>query len=123
MIHGMDVPDQLRQAFERAPYLTLGKLAAVIGIDEKTLRAHVVAGDIPYVRFGAGEKRPRRLFGLADVIAFLRTRHKRDAPCPSIGRKTKRGSSGRRSTSTTSQSEVVDFTVLRELRHAQTQNE
>jgi hypothetical protein len=122
MINGIDVPDQLIRAFEKAPYLTLGGLAAVIGIDEKTLRAHVVAGDLPYVRFGAGVKRPRRLFGLSDVTAFLRTRQKRDVPCQSTGRKTKRGSSGHRSTSSTSPSEVVDFTVLRELRHAKRRN-
>ena len=115
------VPEQLVQAFAEAPFLTLGKLASVIGIDQKTLRAHVITGDLPYVRFGAGDKRPRRLFALADVVTFLKTRQRRDAPCQSIARKTRRAKSGRQSTSTTLKSEVVDFTVLRELRRAQKQ--
>lgn len=82
--------------------------ARALGISEKTLHAHVKAGDITYVLVGQGATRKRRRFAEEDLAAFAERQRRREAPCPSTSR-------GRaRSTTTTSGSGVFDFQALRE---------
>lgn len=87
--------------------LTPAAAAQALGISEKTLRFHVLAGDIRYVLIGQGTARKRRRFTLADLEEFEEGQHRREAPCPSTARRKAR------SGTMTSGAEVFDFQALR----------
>ncbi|WP_157096451.1 AlpA family transcriptional regulator [Methylosinus sp. R-45379] len=77
-------------------------------VSKKTLLGFVQDGSIPKIPIGRGAKRKRCAFDPADIEAFARSRKQFEAPkCQSSKGKAKR------STATTSKSQVVD---LREVR-------
>ena len=98
------VPDPIREAFAQRPTLPAPDLCRLLGMDDKTLRRHVRAGNIRYVLKGLGSVRPRREFMMTDVLDFLDKQARRE--CPSTAPRT------RRSTSTISGGEVYDFMAL-----------
>ena len=111
------VPDKVVAAFAGRAGLSLAELAAAMEMDQKTLRGHVQAGEITYIRKGTGTKRPRRIFTLADVAGFYAAMRRRE--CPSTGPARRTARSRRRSGTTTSSETVVDFTALRERRRSE----
>jgi Helix-turn-helix domain len=84
---------------------TLAETAARLGISVKTLRPHIVSGALRYIVLGHGRERPRRMFTLDDINAFLAAQTRSDVPCPST--KTR----ARRSGSSISSGEVIAFTA------------
>jgi hypothetical protein len=74
-------------AFEGRACWSFPELAKLLGMDQKTLRGHVMAGNIGYIDMGLGS-RPRREFTLAHVAAFFSARNR--VECPSIAPKTRR---------------------------------
>ena len=48
------------------PLLDADTAAALLGISQKTLRAHVQAGELAYISLGKGLRRVRRMFDVAD---------------------------------------------------------
>jgi hypothetical protein len=101
-----EIPAPLLTAYATRISLPLQETAALLGMDAKTLRGHVEKGNIRFVAVGLGTLKLRREFRLADVLEFLERMSRRE--CPSTSVKT------RRSTTSTSSSEVVGFTALRE---------
>jgi hypothetical protein len=89
-------PDGLRTPTEAARKL---------GCSIKTLNGHIESGALSYVIIGHGKKRPRRMFTDADLDNFVATKTRKDAPCPSIV------SRARRTSTSTSGSEVIAFTA------------
>jgi excisionase family DNA binding protein len=83
---------------------------------EKTLRAHVESGALRYVQIGRGTKKVRRMFTDEDIEAFIESQTRRNVPCLSTSTR------AHRSTSTTSNGEVVAFTALRNARAAEKPN-
>jgi hypothetical protein len=73
----------------------------------KTLKAHVAAGALRYVAVGHGRKRTKRMFTDSDLNEFIANQTRKDVPCPST--KTR----ARRSGSSISSSQVIDFTAPR----------
>lgn len=106
MIDPAPIPAALAAAFADRVSLGLCETAGLLGIDEKTLRGHVRAGNIGYLSIGLGTKRQRREFRLADLLEFLERMSRRE--CPSTAPRT------RRSTTSTSSSGVIGFTARRE---------
>lgn len=106
MTSAAPIPAPLLAAFAERVSIGAGETARLLGFDEKTLRAHVREGNIRYLSVGFGEKRPRREFRLADILEFLERMSRRE--CPSTAPRT------RRSTTSTSSSEVIGFTARRE---------
>src|SRR5262245_28942520 len=76
----------------------------------KTLAMHVRSGALRYVIIGHGTKRPRRMFTEADINEFIECQTRREVPYPYTNRK------ARRSTTSTSNGDVVAFTALRSKR-------
>jgi hypothetical protein len=72
----------------------------------KTLNGYVTAGALGYVIIGHGRKRPRRMFTQADLDAFIQAQTRKDVPCPS----TRTATVARRTSTSTSKCEVIDFT-------------
>jgi hypothetical protein len=87
--------------------LTGAQAAARLNCSIKTLNAHVDARDIRYVIIGKGTKRPRRYFNIADLDAFIAAQTREALPCPSTA------SRARRSGTSISGGEVIDFTAPR----------
>lgn len=59
-------------------FLTLAEAAEILSISTKTLRAHVAAGDLPYLNVGHGAKRKDIRIDPADLRAFIERRKQRD---------------------------------------------
>ncbi|WP_188610088.1 helix-turn-helix domain-containing protein [Chelatococcus reniformis] len=87
--------------------------AAYLGMSTDLLLDHVRNGDIAYIMKGSGLKRPRRMFHIDDLDAFLSRR--RRVECPSTKGPTASGSM-------TSSLAVVDFVARRMQRHAARQS-
>lgn len=100
------IPAPLTQAFADRVTISARETARLLGVDEKTLRGHVRAGNIRFLAIGFGEVRPRREFRLADILEFLERMSRRE--CPSTAPRT------RRSTTTISSPGVIGFTARRE---------
>ncbi|WP_147151693.1 helix-turn-helix domain-containing protein [Reyranella soli] len=83
------------------------EIAARLHCSPRTLAEHVRTGGLRYVIIGHGTKRPRKMFTDADVEEFIERQTRRDVPCQSTSPR------ARRSTTTTSNSEVIAFTALR----------
>lgn len=64
------------EAFMARPEHSLAGTARALGMDVKTLRGHVLAGDIDCRFKGAGSLRQSRVFTLRDVIVFYLRRHR-----------------------------------------------
>src|SRR5262245_52645807 len=85
--------------------LTLAEVARRLRCSEKTLRAHLDAGDLRYVIIGKGTKRPRKMIAPADLDDFIANQTRKDSPvCRYIA------SRARRSSTSNSASEVIAFT-------------
>jgi excisionase family DNA binding protein len=89
--------------------------ARLLGMSARTLREHVKQGTIPFVAIGLGVVRRRRMFHPADLAGFIDAKRESES-CLSIGRKTRQGSSRRRSTTTSSGSEALGFMAQRAAR-------
>src|SRR5262249_7167803 len=74
----MEIPDLLRRAFADRVTLPLRDTARLLGIDQKTLRAHVKAGNIRFVVIGLGMTKLRREFTLSDILEFLERMRRRE---------------------------------------------
>src|SRR6516165_1983993 len=82
--------------------------AAFLQCSPKHVHAHAKSGELRYVDIGRGSKRPRRRFTDADLIDFAERRSRRETPtCQSTSLKT------HRTTTSTSNCEVIDFAALR----------
>jgi len=92
------LPDGLR---------TPREAAAKLHCSEKTLAAHVAAGELAYVQIGQGKTRPRKFFTDANLDAFIAARTKKDTPCPLPK------SRARRTGTSISKCEVIDFAAPR----------
>src|SRR5262245_56491763 len=90
--------------------LTLAEVARRLRCSEKTLRAHLDAGDLRYVIIGKGTKRPRKMIAPADLDDFIAAQTRNDVPCPSIA------SRARRIGTSISGGEVIALTALRKRR-------
>lgn len=101
----MDIPALLLVAFADRVSLPLPRTAELLGMDTKTLRGHVDAGNIRFVVKGLGAVRQRREFTLADILEFLERMRRRQ--CPSIAVAT------RRTTTSISDTRVVGFMARR----------
>ncbi len=75
----MAVPAPLAAAFEKKSTVSSAELCELLPMDDATLRQHVRAGNIEFIRFGLGVSAPRR-FTLEAVMAFLEERREREAP-------------------------------------------
>jgi len=92
------------------PLRTPRSAANWLGVSVKTLRGLVQDGELRYVNVGRGKKNIRRMFADEDLQDFKKRRTTMDAPCQSIGTKT------RHSTITTSSSAAIGFTARRALK-------
>src|SRR5262249_9474167 len=86
---------------------TPAEAARRLGCSIKTLNGHVASGALRYVDVGHGKRRQRRMFTDADLDDFIANQTRKDVPCPST--KTR----ARRSGSSISSSQVIDFTAPR----------
>src|SRR5262249_32869277 len=85
--------------------LTRAEAARRLRCSEKTLRAHLDAGDLRYVSIGKGTKRPRKMIAPADLDDFIANQTRKDSPvCRYIA------SRARCSSTSNSASEVIAFT-------------
>jgi excisionase family DNA binding protein len=85
--------------------LTLREAAERLRLSTDQLRAFVHDGELRYINLGRGRKRPRMKFTEFDLAEFVTRRTRRDVECQSTSR------SERRTTLTTSRSEVIGFTA------------
>ncbi|GEP11704.1 helix-turn-helix domain-containing protein [Methylobacterium gnaphalii] len=93
--------------------LTITQAADSLGMSEKTLRVYMRRGEVKHIAFGHGLQRQRRMFHPDDLAAFV-DRQRRSTPCQSIDQGTPRQESSRpRSTTMTSNTEVIGFTARR----------
>ena len=87
---------------------TMAEAAAKLGCSVKTLKGHIEAGRLRYFTTGHGSKRQRKMVTAADLNEFIAAQSRKDSsPCPST--KTR----ARRSGSSISSSQVIDFTAPR----------
>lgn len=59
------------------PLIDAEAAARLLGISQKTLRAHVQAGELPYISLGKGLRREHRMFDAADLRNFIEARKTR----------------------------------------------
>jgi hypothetical protein len=90
--------------------LTPKMAAHHLGISVKTLTGHADDGEIRYIDSGRGKKKIRRKYTRDDLEEFKERRARRDTPCQSTGTRKAR------STTMTSNTNVVGFTALRDAR-------
>ena len=95
------LPECVHRAFDGRPSLTFEETAALLGMDPKTLRGHVKAGNISYLAKGLGTARMRREFRLSDVAAFYANISRVEGLSTNVRT--------RRTTSSTSRSREYDF--------------
>ena len=101
----VNVPELLERAFAERVSLTFKETARLLGIDQKTLRGHVRAGNIRFITIGLGMTKLRREFTLNDILEFVEQMRRRE--CPSTSDPT------RRSTTMTSSGDILGFTARR----------
>jgi excisionase family DNA binding protein len=92
--------------------LTIDEAAAYLHITDEQLGSFVKQGAIQYVNVGRGKLRPRIRFTSSDLDAFIERRRQQEAPCLSTESRTARSSIS------TSSSNVIGFTALRNARLA-----
>jgi len=93
---------------------TPAEAAARLQISMKQLGSFVRSGELRYVNVGRGSKKPRIRFTDADLTEFITARTQRNnPPCRSTSRRT------HRTTSLTSNSEVIGFQARRNARAAE----
>ena len=98
------VPEALAVAFAGKLTISAAELCELMPMDDATLRRHVKAGHIAYLRIGMGPTAPRR-FTLNDVMQFLEGQSQRE--CPEAGHALLR------TTPTTSQGGGIDARLAR----------
>jgi hypothetical protein len=104
-------PERRERHPRRAPpqegLRTADEAAAKLRCSIKTLRGHVRSGALRYVVTGHGIKRPHKMFTDADIDEFIANQTRKEAPasCPSLR------TPARRSSGTTSRSEVIAFSA------------
>src|ERR1700680_774265 len=101
----IEIPELLKRAFAERVSLPFKEAADLLGIDEKTLRGHVRAGNIRFITIGLGMTKLRREFTLNDILEFLERMRRRE--CPSTSAPT------RPSTIMTSSGDILGFTARR----------
>ncbi len=79
-----EIPALVATAFDGHSTLGMPATARVLEMDVKTLVRHCDARDIGFRYKGIGRKHRRRVFTLADVVAFLTRPATETAPCRSI---------------------------------------
>jgi predicted site-specific integrase-resolvase len=89
---------------------TPAEAAAALHCSQKTLAGHVRSGALRYVIVGLGKKRPRRMFTAEDIQDFIERQMRRDTPATAPRT--------HRTTTSTSRSDVIAFTALRDARNA-----
>jgi hypothetical protein len=99
------VPELLERAFAKRLSLPVKETARLLGIDQKTLRGHVKAGNIRFITIGLGMTKLRREFTLIDILEFLERMRRRE--CPSTSAPT------RPTTIMTSSGDILGFTARR----------
>jgi excisionase family DNA binding protein len=92
--------------------LTVKQAAEWLQISERTLREHVVAQDLPAIPVGQGRVSRRLRFDPADLAAFAERRKAELRGGLNACRST--ATAKRRISTTTSNTKVVGFAVLRE---------
>src|SRR5262249_21906522 len=112
-----ELPDGDRQKKAKPPVAappdglrTPAEAARKLHCSVKTLNGHIASGALRYVVIGHGTKRPRKMLTDADLDQFIANQTRKDVPCPST--KTR----ARRSGSSISSSQVIDFTAPRRRR-------
>jgi hypothetical protein len=100
-----EIPELLKLAFAERVSLPLKETARLLGIDQKTLRGHIKAGNICFMTVGLGVTKLRREFTLSDILEFLERMRGRE--CPSISAAT------RPTTTMTSSGDILGFTARR----------
>src|SRR5262245_6978519 len=107
---GRAIERAARKQRVRGPHdpFTMAEAAAKLSCSIKTLKGHIEAGRLRYFTSGHGSKRPRKMVTVAHLDQFIAAQTRKDAPpCPST--KTR----ARRSGSSISSSQVIDFTAPR----------
>jgi hypothetical protein len=84
----------IRQAFAGRLTVDFATAARILEMDAKTLRRHAKSGTITYVDLGHGGERRRRRFTYEDLVAFVASRRRRDAPVPRSDRYTRTAAGG-----------------------------
>jgi hypothetical protein len=100
-----EIPELLKLAFAERVSLPLKETARLLGIDQKTLRGHVKAGNICFMTVGLGVTKLRREFTLSNILEFLERMRGRE--CPSISAPT------RPTTTMISNGDILGFTGRR----------
>jgi hypothetical protein len=87
---------------------TMAEVAIKLGCSIKTVKNHVDSGMLKHVDIGRGSKRPSRRFIDSDIAEFIANQTRKDVPaCPSTR------ILARRTGSSISSAEVIDFTAPR----------
>jgi hypothetical protein len=77
------IPDDVQDAFDGVPYLTMPQLAKALRMDLKTLNRHREAGNLPVHIKGTGAQRRHYVCTMNDVAEFYRRTG--EASCQSSG--------------------------------------
>ena len=107
----IEIPELLKRAFAERVSVPFKEAAGLLGIDQKTLRGHVRAGNIRFITIGLGMTKLRREFTLNDILEFLERMRRRE--CPPTSAPT------RPSTIMTSSGDILGFTARRAKRSVQ----
>jgi hypothetical protein len=69
--------EEVLQGFAGRPTIGLADAAKVLNMHVKTLRAHIMDGNVSYIEKGTGLERPRRLFTPSDLLNFYAGQRRR----------------------------------------------
>ncbi|MFG1244899.1 helix-turn-helix domain-containing protein [Xanthobacter sp. DSM 14520] len=72
---------------------SVAEAAEYLGISEKTLRGHIMDGNITYILIGRGTVKKRRMFATEDLERFKESRRRREIPFTVVRRNCRRGTS------------------------------
>jgi hypothetical protein len=100
-------PSQADRVPSDAGLLLIDQAAAYLGTTSDQVAAFVADGELSYINLGRGKKRARYRFTVPDLQEFIERRRRREVLCQSTSPKS------RRTTSSTSRSEVIGFMAAR----------
>jgi hypothetical protein len=72
---------ELLQGFAGRGSVGSVEAAKLLKMHEKTLRRHLVSGNLTFIDVGTGHERPRRRFTLSDLLAFYAGRRRQMELC------------------------------------------
>lgn len=87
--------------------LSVNEAAQHLTVTADQVKAFAKDGELRYIDLGRGKHRPRMRFTIADLDEFIERRQRRDVPCQSTGKAT------RRISTSISKPVVIGFTALR----------